>query len=60
MAIGLGYWEIGSDMDSYPTDMTNTVIRRVQTQSGVVRRCEDCTGEQLKKKRKERKNTYLL
>lgn len=36
MAIGMGYWEIGSNVDLYPTDMTNILIRRVKRPSGVV------------------------
>ena len=62
MAIGIGYWEIGSHVDLNPTDMTNRLIRRVQTQTGVVGSCVDCIGEQLKKiqERKKGENTYIL
>lgn len=30
MVIGIGYWEIGSNVDLYPTDMTNILIRGVK------------------------------
>lgn len=55
MAIGQGYWEIGSNVDLYPTDMTDILIRRVKRQSGIVGSCADCVGEHLKKKAKENK-----
>lgn len=35
--------------------MTNILIRRVKRQSGIVGSCVDCIGEQLKRKKKERK-----
>lgn len=63
MAIGIGYWEIGSHVDLYPTDMSNRLIRRVQTQTGVVGSCVDCTGEQLKKntgKKERREYLYFV
>lgn len=50
MAIGIGYWEIRSNVDLYPTDMTNILIRRVKRQNGIVGSCVDCIGEHLKKK----------
>lgn len=53
MAIGQGYWEIGSNVDLYPTDMTDILIRRVKRQSGIVGSCVDCVGEHLKKKQKK-------
>lgn len=36
MAVGLGYWGKRSNVDLYPTDMTDILIRRVKRQSGIV------------------------
>lgn len=55
MAVGRGYWEIGSNVDLHPTAMTDILIRRVKRQSGIVGSCADCVGEHLKKRKKGKK-----
>lgn len=65
MAIGLGYGEIRRNVDLYPADVTNILIKRVKRQSGIAWSCVDCINAHLekKKKRKEKRkngNSFVV